>query len=157
MKTFSLSILFLLFISSNALAQGGFGETDKLDPVQWTFDATEHEKGQYELILTASIADGWYLYSQHIDDGGPIPTSFHFEESKKYKVDKTVDENGPFIESFDGMFEMDIKKYKEQAQFRVKVTPKKEETTVKGYLEFMTCDDQKCLPPAQVPFEITLP
>lgn len=129
-----------------------FSTAQDLEPVTWSFESEAQENGQYLLTFKAEIKKGWYLYSQHLDEGGPIPTSFHFEESNEYELDKEVSENGPFVEGFDDMFGMNIRKYKELAEFKVLVKDLKEGAAIKGYLEFMTCDDNKCLPPAEVEF-----
>lgn len=142
-KIFSI-VLFLGF-SIFAMAQD-------LEPVTWTFKAETQEDGQHLLKFKAEIQKGWYLYSQHLDEGGPIPTTFHFEESSDYELEEEVTEDGPFVEGFDDMFGMKIRKYKELAEFQVLVKDLKEGSAIKGYLEFMTCDDNKCLPPVEVEF-----
>ncbi len=129
-----------------------FATAQDLDPVTWTFKAVPQEDGQTELQFKAEIQKGWYLYSQHLDEGGPIPTTFHFTESADYKVADEVSEDGAFVEGFDDMFDMKIRKYKELAMFKVMVKDLKEGAAIKGYLEFMTCDDNKCLPPSEVEF-----
>lgn len=127
-------------------------QAQDLEPVKWTYGVETIGDNEYLLKIDAVIEKGWYLYSQHLDDGGPIPTSFHFETSEDFSIEEKVSENGPFVEGFDEMFGMDIRKYKEQAEFRVKVKSEKNKFKVKGYLEFMTCDDHKCLPPVEEEF-----
>ena len=58
-------------------------------------------------------------------------------------------------EAFDENFDMQIIKFSGRAQFtqRVKVGGTNK---VKGHLTFMTCDEEGCLPPADVNFEIAL-
>lgn len=129
-----------------------FATAQTLDPVSWTFKAEPTSDGQYEITFKAEIEKGWYLYSQHLDDGGPIPTTFHFDESKDVELSAEVSENGPFVEGFDDMFGMNIRKYKELAEFKVMVKDVQDGESLKGYLEFMTCDDHKCLPPSEVEF-----
>lgn len=129
-----------------------FATAQDLEPVTWTFKVQPQDDGTALITFKAEIQKGWYLYSQHLDEGGPIPTTFHFEESQDYEIEKEVAEDGPFVEGFDDMFGMNIRKYKELAEFKAKVKDWKEGTEIKGYLEFMTCDDNKCLPPAEVEF-----
>lgn len=144
--TFSLVLLFS-FLGLQA---------QDLEPVKWTYEVETLGTNEYLLKIDATIEKGWYLYSQHLADGGPIPTSFHFETSDDFDLEEEVSENGPFVEGFDDMFGMDIRKYKELAEFRVKVKSEKSKFKVKGYLEFMTCDDQKCLPPVEEEFVLRL-
>jgi len=127
-----------------------------VDPVKWSFDSKALENGNYELMMTAKIDKGWYIYSQDIEDGGPVPTSFTFEKNKTFKVIGDVKEKGELIEKNDKMFGMMIKKYPNEVTFIATVKPTKAKANVTGYLEFMTCDDSRCLPPEEVEFEFAL-
>ena len=49
---------------------------------------------------------------------------------------------------------MDIKKFKKKVAFTKAIEITKAEGVYKGYLEFMTCDDTRCLPPNEVPFKV---
>ena len=51
--------------------------------VTWS---TSYENTDEHTIITvhAEIAEGWHLYSQNLDEGGPIPTSFVLEEDSSF-------------------------------------------------------------------------
>jgi thiol:disulfide interchange protein len=123
-----------------------------LQPVKWKTAVEAGEPGTATLVMTASIDKGWHLYSQFIPDGGPIKTTFTFSPSKNYELSGNVME-GKAVEYYDKNFEMDLKYFSNQAVFRQKVKLK---TTgsfkIEGTVEFMVCDDEKCLPPDQVDF-----
>ena len=123
------------------------------DPVKWKTTVERVSDTEYDLVIKASIESGWHLYSQNVPEGGPIPTSFTFKESKKeYElVGKTTEGKGH--EVHDPVFEMDIKYFGDEAIFkqRIKVLSK-ENITVSGFLEFMVCDDTNCLPPTEVEY-----
>ena len=55
-----------------------------LNPVSWDFDSRKVSATEYELIFTANIDENWAVYSQYVDEGGPIPTGFIFEESEAF-------------------------------------------------------------------------
>lgn len=126
-----------------------------LDPVSWTF-SSEPGPSSDEVVLffTADIEEGWNVYATQVEPGGPIPTSVVFEPSGNYAPVGGVREDGQAVEGFDAIFEMDIKKFKNQAVFSHTVKLNTPETTISGYIEFMVCDDLRCLPPQEVPFEI---
>ena len=51
-----------------------------MDPISWTLavqpaGSTSTAGGAITLALTATIDDGWHLYSLKLDPGGPIATS----------------------------------------------------------------------------------
>ncbi len=127
------------------------------DPVKWETTVERVSDTEYDLVIKATIEPGWHLYSQNVPEGGPIPTSFTFEESKKeYElVGKTTEGKGH--EVHDQVFEMDIKYFGDEAIFkqRIKVQAK-ENITVTGFLEFMVCDDTNCLPPTEVDYSFDI-
>ena len=62
------------------------------NPVQWEFSKEDLGNSEYDLFFTATIDDGWYLYSQYVEEDGPLPTSFTFYESDKYEIYDEEDE-----------------------------------------------------------------
>ncbi len=128
-----------------------------LEPVSWTFSQKEVGDGEYELRFIAKIDKGWYVYAQGEQiDMGPVPTSFMFAESPDYEIVGDIEEKGKAIEGYDKFFDMEVKKFKRNARFFAKVKSDKPAFTVKGSLEFMTCNDSECLPPEEVPFKFNI-
>jgi len=123
------------------------------NPVKWTWEAGSEEG---EIVFTAMIDKGWYIYSQNIEEGGPVPTEFVIEESDGFEFEGKLAEEGKMIEKHDQLFDMVIKKYADKVVFRGKGKLTKPEGSIKGYLTYMTCDDSKCLPPDDVDFSIKL-
>lgn len=144
----------LLF--SIALFSFGALSAQVLNPVTWTFKAQKVADGEYDLVFTSHIDDGWYVYSQFLEsDEGPIPTSFNFNENGSVQLVGKATEAGPKHEGFDDIFEMNVVKYSGNPTFtqRVKISGA---TTLTGYLEYMTCDKNRCLPPTEVDFSFSL-
>ncbi|HEY0057461.1 MAG TPA: cytochrome c biogenesis protein CcdA [Pedobacter sp.] len=123
------------------------------NPVKWSFSAKAISDTQVELSMKADIQPGWHVYSQFIAEGGPIPTSFTFEKSKNYELIGKVTESPKATGSFDKNFNMQIAWHENHVVFKQLIKPKAN-TTVKGKVEFMVCNDQKCLPPEEVGFAI---
>ena len=123
------------------------------DPVTWSFTQEQISPDEIELKFTADIEEGWYLYSQTIEDDGPVPTSFIFFESDSFQLVGPTTEGTP-IEQFDPNFDMVLSYFKKDAVFtqRIKVNTNND-FTLKGELTFMACDVSKCLPPEYVEFE----
>ncbi len=125
------------------------------NPVKWSFYAKAISDTQIELNMKADIQPGWHVYSQFIAEGGPIPTSFTFEKSKNYALIGKVTESPKATSSFDKNFNMQIAWHEKQVIFKQLIKPNTS-TTVKGKVEFMVCNDQKCLPPEEVEFNIPI-
>ena len=142
-------LFFVLFCSLSFL-----GQAQIFTPVSWKFSAKSLEKGEVEVILTAKIDAGWHIYSQHVKAGGPVPTSFTFTPSKDFSPIGEVEEQTKLMEGFEKTFNMNISWFENQAVFSQKFKLKKPTATIKGTLEYMVCDDQRCLPPEEVAFKI---
>jgi len=126
------------------------------EPVEWSFKTKHIGNDEFDLISTATVDKGWYIYSQDLADDGPVPTTFSFDaKESRYELVGRTDEDGNFIEGFDKIFEMHVKKFKNKAVFTQRVKLKKKRASIKGSLEFMTCNDEKCLPPEIVDFKFT--
>lgn len=143
-----LSLFLLTLISSIAIGQI---ET----PVSWTLSQERLSDNEFMLIYEADIDEGWYVYSQYLDDGGPIPTSFFYDDNENAKVAETAEEIGKAKSGFDSMFEMEVTKYANKVIFKQKVKIEAN-TSLTGYLTYMTCDDEKCLPPTDEDFSFDL-
>ena len=126
------------------------GQAQILEPVKWSTSVEKVSDTEYQLISKATIESGWHLYSQNVPEDGPIPTSFVYDESNgAFKfIDNTSEEKGQTID--DPVFQMKIKFFEKSAIFVQKIEVLGEETTVNGIVEFMVCDDSRCLPPTEV-------
>ena len=144
---FALIIAFIVPLTS-------FGQV--YDPVHWSFSAESLGDNVYNVIFRADIEAGWHIYSQKLDNDGPVPTSFLFTENADYELIGEVME-GPAIVHYDKAFEMDLKYFEKEAIFTQKVKVLgKELVALKGELEYMVCNDGMCLPPTAVEFDINL-
>ena len=143
----------ILFLSFLFLQSALFGQM--LDPVKWRYKM-EHDGGrEYTIIFEAKIDEGWTVYSQFIEGDGPIPTSINYEPEEGFKKLGDAEEIGSKWEGYDEFFEMDVTKYKADQPFilKQKIRVNKNTDVIKGYLTYMACDKEKCLPPTDVDFE----
>src|SRR5690606_25005954 len=126
------------------------------DPVSWKFGTEKINDKEAVVTLTATMQPGWHVYSQFIEEGGPIPTSFKFDESADFSLVGGVTESPKAISAFDPNFKMQIAWHKGQVKFSQKIALRQPKVTVSGVLEFMTCNDTNCLPPEEIPFSINI-
>jgi len=110
----TLGVILLLTISA-------FGQI--LTPVKWQMDHQSIGNDEFELIFTATIDDGWKIYSQYLESlDGPIPTSFNFDEGAGYKkIGKTEEAEKNRKKVFDEVFEMDLITFSKVATFKQKI------------------------------------
>ena len=151
MKKFSkIKSIFLsgIFILLSILSQAQI-----LNPVKWTYSVKQTDENFAELIFTAKIDKGWHLYSQYMEEGGPIVTSFKFTKDKTYKLEGKPSEPKP-ISEYDDMFKMTVKFFNSRAVFKQKIRIlSKTDFTVKGNFEYMVCNEGSCIPFSDNTFE----
>lgn len=123
-----------------------------LDPVQWTFESTQDGR-EVQLTFKATIDKGWHLYDTDLPDSGPIPTSINYTDSDQYEVEGVIEKGSEPIVSFDTAFDMDLSYYENEAEFTQTILLNTDDPVViEGYVEFMCCNDEMCLPPSEADF-----
>ncbi|WP_158838148.1 protein-disulfide reductase DsbD family protein [Polaribacter sp. L3A8] len=149
MKNKFKNFVFIFFFVLSAHAQ-------IFEPVSWTTSVEKKSETEFILIVNAAIDEGWHLYSQNVPEDGPIATSFTFETNSDFELVDTVSEDiGYTID--DPVFGLKIKFFKNEAEFRQRIKVlNKELLLIKGEVEFMICDDTKCLPPSYIDLEFNV-
>lgn len=123
-------------------------------PVKWSFSSCKSGERELDILLKAKIDKGWHIYSQKLPDGdGPIPSSFKFKENSAYQLVGKVTEPKA-ITKYDPAFDMQLSYFEGEVTFRQKVKLTQSGAVVKGELEYMVCNEQMCLPPEIVEFEM---
>jgi hypothetical protein len=124
-----------------------------LQPVRWSYAAKKTSATEAVVFIKATIEDGWHVYSQFVKDGGPVKTTIDFTPSKAFTlVGKTIEPQP--ITRMEKVFGMEVGFFEKSVIFQQKIRLKAKQTTVSGKLEYMTCNDQKCLPPDDIEFSI---
>jgi len=127
------------------------------NPVKWDMSYNQVSAQEFDLVFTATINSGWYVYSQFLDDGGPIPTSFNFEKGDHFQlVGKAKEESANKKAGHDAIFDMQVVKYAKKVTFTQRVKASDLKKPIVGYLTFMTCDDEQCLPPTDIDYSFEL-
>ena len=144
-------ILFIVFLLTTALLASSQIE----EPVKWSFSQNKISDNEFELVFTAKIEDGWHMYSTDLPEGGPIKTSFYFEDVENAELLGEPVPNKEVTEEFDQSFQMDLRWFEKEVAFvqKVKISGT---GTVGGYVEFMSCNDETCTPPMEAEFSFEL-
>ncbi len=145
-----LSIIFV-FVLSVLYVKGQI-----VNPTTWTFDS-EQNGNEAELIFNATIDDGWHLYDTYLPEGGPIATAFIYEDSTKFEFVGDILKNPEPTKVFDETFQMHVGYFSHQATLtqKIKLLTDKE-VEIKGYVLYMSCNDETCTPPNETEFSFTL-
>ena len=122
------------------------------EPIKWKFESKQNGN-EVELIFKAIIEEKWHLYDTELPDGGPIPTSLVFEDSTLFEfIGSIIKTPDPEIH-FDDQFKMNVGYFTNEATLTQKITLKSDNPVqINGFIQFMGCDDESCLPPVEIPF-----
>lgn len=124
-------------------------------PVKWSFSQKKMADNSYELYFKATIEKGYHIYSQNLPgDVGPVPTLVSFTKNKDVELIGKTEEPKAHQEH-DPNFDMMLSWFENEVTFTQKVKVLRN-TKLKGEVESMTCNAERCLPPGRESFEFTL-
>ncbi|HRN55785.1 MAG TPA: protein-disulfide reductase DsbD family protein [Agriterribacter sp.] len=142
----------LFSVNAALLAQSGSAKM-----VDWSFASKKIADNTYEIRFTANINGKYHMYAQDVGVEGPVPTLFTFARNPLIDIDGRVKESGKLIKKHEAVWGGDVNYYENKVEFVQLVKLKKKiKTQVGGTVEFMVCDDKECLPPAEVPFKVSI-
>jgi thiol:disulfide interchange protein DsbD len=121
-----------------------------LEPIKWKAEIKESEQ---QIVFTAAIESGWHLYGMNLPEGGPVATSFKFDKLKGVSLVGAPEAKSAAITKKDETFGLVLTWYEKQAKFiqKIKITDKSG-YLIEGYINFMGCNDESCLPPSDFGF-----
>ncbi|MBI4889955.1 MAG: protein-disulfide reductase DsbD N-terminal domain-containing protein [Acidobacteria bacterium] len=131
-------------------------------PVQWTLTAAKPPAavkagGRIQVVLKASIQEGWHLYSLKKLEGGPIATTITLPEGQPFRLAGDIDASAP-LSNYDETFQMDVESYAYSATFQLPVDAAQDArpgaVTLTVNARFQACDDKQCLPPRTMKVEL---
>ena len=143
----------ILMIAMFLVGTNAFSQIEK--PVKWSFAIKKESKDEAVILLKADIQSSWHIYSLDQKDGGPIKTSFTFLPGAAYSLIGKASQPQPHTK-FESAFNMNVSYFESSVVFQQKIRLKSGKGTLHGKLEYMTCNNQKCLPPEDLDFSINL-
>lgn len=141
MKYFRLYfIAFMLICGINV----SFGQI--LQPLTWNV-RFESDGAEGTIIIDAQIERGWHLYATQLPEGGPIPTSITWDESRLRNVEIIGDlhPNRPAEENFDMFFHLMLGCWEGTVSFQQKIKLLNlDDYNLEGAIVGQVCNDQTC-------------
>ena len=146
MKKILFSLLFIAIAGAMAV------QAQIQEPVKFKSEWKNVSATEAEIVFTATIDQGWHVYSTDLGDGGPISATFNIDKISGAELAGKLRPVGKEISGYDAMFEMNVRYFEHSVQFiqRLKLTGGAYQ--VEGFLEYGACNDENCLPPTQVEF-----
>lgn len=152
MKKITLTLLFASLFFATIQAQMGSAKQ-----VTLSYASKKLADKKYEVSITATIAGNFHLYAQDAGVDGPVPTKITFTPNPLLTAEGKVKETGKKITKVEEVWGGKVNFYEKTVTFTQVVNAKsKAKTSMNGKIEFMVCNDEVCLPPAEVPFKIAI-
>lgn len=127
------------------------------NPVKWSYSIVKVADKTFDVKVTAILDKGWHLYAQDAGEG-PEPTTFTFTSNPMFKLEGKVKEVGKLRKEYDPNFDSELKFYSNEVTFVQRIKMRSNvATVVNGNVNYMVCNDRKCLPPKDVPFSVKVP
>ncbi|WP_300812296.1 cytochrome c biogenesis protein CcdA [uncultured Bacteroides sp.] len=146
MKKILFSLLFIAIAGAMAV------QAQIQEPVKFKSEWKNVSATEAEIVFTATIDQGWHVYSTDLGDGGPISATFNIDKISGAELAGKLRPVGKEISGYDAMFEMNVRYFEHSVQFIQKLKLTGGAYQVEGFLEYGACNDENCLPPTQVEF-----
>lgn len=134
----------------------GISVAQIMTPVRWSakIDMTDDSHG--EISLTASIGNGWHMYSHEVDpDIGPQPLEITFPTLDGVQLDGKITPSKPSHKQHDDMFDADLSWWTQDVTITQKFTATKPAFKIDVELVYSACNDENCIPPARTSFNLS--
>ena len=123
-----------------------------IEPVKWKV-SMQGEGNEKEIVFHAYIEDGWHLYATDIPSGGPIPTSFSFDEISNVSLKGDITPSKRPHEEYSALFDMKLGWYNSTIDFKQTIFIENPDSfKITGYITYQACNDVTCLPPTKHEF-----
>ena len=142
------SVLVLLCLAVSIYAQ-------MPSPVKCTTSLKKVDGNVVELRITATIEEGWHVYSTELEDG-PTTASLVVETIEGARLDGKLGFEGEEIAKYDDMFGMEVRYFENKVTFVQRFVITDSDYKVQGYFQYGACDDENCMPPTDVTFSLPL-
>jgi len=116
--------------------------------VKWSTSVAKVTSTTAQVVLSATLAEGWHVYALSQPAGGPTPLKITTPAGSPYELQGPVSDTG-VIRHFDSNFNMETFYYLKAANFNLalKVTGTSPAETTPIDVRFQACSDRLCLPP----------
>ena len=140
-----LLILAVIFMTISAQAQ-------MADPVHFNTQLKMLADGEAEIVFTATIDDGWHVYSTDLGSDGPTAATFNSVKMDGAEPVGRLQPRGKEVKQYDKLFDMELRFFERKATFVQKIRFTKPQYAIECYLEYGACSNEVCMPPTEVEF-----
>ena len=121
-----------------------------VDPVHFSTQLNMLKGDEGEIVFSATIDEGWHVYSTDLGNGGPISATFNAVKMEGVETVGKLKPRGHVIKQFDKLFDMEVLFFEKTAQFVQRVRVTKPKFSIERYLVSHACHGAMGLRPTQV-------
>jgi hypothetical protein len=146
MKFFGITII-ALFICMHVKGQD----------IKWTYNEKKIDDTTCELHISAAIQPPWHIYSEYMEEGGPVATKITFTPNAMFILKGDVSEKGTAVAGHEDVFNVNVRYYENSVDFIQTVIIKYGSSPIiSGFIRYMICTQDHCMPPTDLPFSIQM-
>ncbi|MCI9042632.1 MAG: DUF255 domain-containing protein [Muribaculaceae bacterium] len=123
-----------------------------LNPVTWTTSVEMTSNTEGVINYTASIEEGWHLYSTSLPDGGPNPTSVTYDLLEGVELVGELTPSRPAPETIDMVFHLKLGWWTGDVTLTQAFRLTAPAYNIEGYISYQGCNDESCIPPTKETF-----
>ena len=138
-------IFAMLFLVTSMIMQAQI-----MDPVHFSSQLKMLSGDEAEILFSATIENGWHVYSTDLGNDGPISATFNKVKMEGVETIGKLQPRGNEIKQFDKLFDMELRYFEKNVTFAQKIRFVKPEYDIDCFLEYGACNDEMCLPPSEV-------
>lgn len=121
------------------------------EPVKWQHSLKMTGDNEAVVTFSATIDNGWHLYSTNLPDGGPLPTSIEWDLNGAELVGDIVPSVEPKVD-VDMIFHIKLGWWEKMVSLSQKLKITSPGYLIAGNISYMACDGRSCLSPQKEPF-----
>ena len=150
MRNFILLIITLVAsIFSNASAQ-------MITPVKWNIDLNMTGDKTGQIVMKASILNGWHMYSNEVDpSAGPTPLSITFSTLEGAELVGDLNADKKAVTKYDEMFDAQLSWWTDNVTLTQDFKLTADNYDIAGYVTSSACNDENCVPPSKESFSFS--
>lgn len=126
-----------------------------VNPVKWKSAIKMTDDSHGVISFTATIDNGWHMYSTEAVTDGPVPTSVDWKVLKGVKLDGGLKPDRKAQRHHDPNFDVDLSWWTGRVTLTQRFTVTAANYSISGNVSYMSCNDTQCSSPAKEPFSFS--
>lgn len=123
-----------------------------INPVKWdkSIKMTSDKSGV--ITFSATISDGWHIYSMNLPKDGPVPLSVKWDNLSGVKLVGDLTPSRPPHEEVDMVLHLKLGWWTKDISLTQNFTLTSSSYNIDGSIKYMVCNNATCQPPTTEPF-----